>query len=144
MGRKEVIIIAIIFVLLIVLATYIFSSYSDSKYNDSGKKYVGNSLEECSRIKFMCENGYEFFQDGKGCGCQIVSEESTDENLAKNYCSPDSKKSQFCTQIYNPVCGWNGPEIQCIKYPCAKTYSNSCFACINEDVEYWTAGECPA
>ncbi len=34
------------------------------------KKYVGNSAEECSRIKFFCAEGYEYFEDENGCGCQ--------------------------------------------------------------------------
>ena len=60
----------------------------------------------------------------------------------KVYC-PEEKGGDFCIQEYKPVCGWFNENIKCIKYPCAETFSNSCFACLNEDVEYWTDGECP-
>jgi len=63
----------------------------------------------------------------------------------KYFCDLDQRLVDTCIEIYEPVCGWNDPErIQCIRYPCASTYSNSCFACVNEDVLYWTEGECPA
>ncbi|MEK6919038.1 MAG: hypothetical protein AABW73_03280 [Nanoarchaeota archaeon] len=64
--------------------------------------------------------------------------------LINNYCDNESRLGDFCVELYKPVCGWSDPEkIQCIKYPCAQTYSNSCFACHNLDVSYWTDGECP-
>lgn len=59
-------------------------------------------------------------------------------------CSGESRKAEACIEIYQPVCGWNDPEkIRCIKFPCANTYSNSCFACMDENVLYYTEGECP-
>jgi hypothetical protein len=49
-----------------------------------------------------------------------------------------------CPDVLRPVCGWNDPErIQCIKYPCAQDYFNSCEACVDENVLYWTEGTCP-
>ena len=63
---------------------------------------------------------------------------------SEQYCSPESRKGEACTAIYQHVCGWFDPQkIQCIRYPCASTYSNSCFACMDEKVLYWTEGECP-
>ena len=62
----------------------------------------------------------------------------------ENYCSEESKQATVCIQVYDPVCGWFDPQkIQCIRYPCAQTFSNSCFACMNENVLYYTPGECP-
>ncbi len=59
-------------------------------------------------------------------------------------CSDESRNAEACIEIYEPVCGWfNSSRIQCIKYPCAQAFSNSCFACQNPDVEYYTKGECP-
>ncbi len=58
-------------------------------------------------------------------------------------CSPASKKAKFCIELYKPVCGWFNEDIKCVKYPCAQTYSNECFACRDKKVEYWTEGECP-
>ena len=60
-----------------------------------------------------------------------------------NYCTAKSRNADFCIELYKPVCGWFNQSIQCIKYPCAATYSNECFACMDPRVEYWTEGECP-
>jgi hypothetical protein len=62
----------------------------------------------------------------------------------KHFCSIVDRASEACMEVYDPVCGWFDPgQIQCIRYPCAATYSNSCFACIDSKVHYWTRGECP-
>ncbi|MFA5993071.1 MAG: hypothetical protein WC796_05175 [Candidatus Pacearchaeota archaeon] len=59
-------------------------------------------------------------------------------------CTVESRNGSLCGEIYEPVCGWFDPQkIQCIKYPCAKTYSNKCFACLDENVLSFTKGECP-
>lgn len=63
---------------------------------------------------------------------------------AQNYCTAGHREAQCCIMLYAPVCGWFDPsKIQCFAYPCAGTYSNSCLACMDENVLYWTAGECP-
>lgn len=61
----------------------------------------------------------------------------------KNYCTPESRKAEVCITLYEPVCGWFNETIKCVRYPCAATYSNKCFACQDPKVEYWTEGECP-
>ncbi|MBI2144720.1 hypothetical protein HYU18_00165 [Candidatus Woesearchaeota archaeon] len=66
-----------------------------------------------------------------------------EDGQAKHFCSPQSREAAACIQLYDPVCGWFDPEkIQCVRYPCAQTFSNSCFACMDEKVQYWTKGEC--
>ncbi len=61
------------------------------------------------------------------------------------YCTPESRNAGACIELYMPVCGWFDPaKIQCFRYPCAQTYSNSCFACSDENVLYYTEGECPS
>lgn len=103
------------------------------------RKYVSKSPDECSRIRFVCEQAMEYFEDDCGCGCKKQESE-----LQQNYCTPEQKKADVCIEIYKPVCGWSDPEkIQCIRYPCARTFSNSCYACADENVLYWTEGECP-
>lgn len=49
-------------------------------------------------------------------------------------CTPESRIGQACIQIYVPVCGYTDGS--------RKTYSNSCYACQNEKVIYYTEGEC--
>lgn len=130
------------FAMIIVLAfiTFlIFYAFDREKEvcDYSGEKYVGKSLDECSRIKFVCVAGTEYFSDDCGCGCRPVETEK------RNYCTNESRESDVCAQIYQPVCGWFSEKIQCIKYPCAVDFGNSCEACGNEDVSYWTSGVCP-
>jgi len=65
------------------------------------------------------------------------------EEKVKVFCNDEDRKGDFCITLYDPVCGWSDPDkIKCITYPCASTYSNSCFACQDENVLYWTQGEC--
>ena len=73
-----------------------------------------------------------------------IIKKDTIKDSTRFYCSSESRNVDACIEIYQPVCGWNNSsKLQCIKYPCAETYSNSCFACQNPDVEYYTKGECP-
>lgn len=63
----------------------------------------------------------------------------------RTYC--DDSSSFFddgvaCVEVFEPVCGWFDISVQCLKEPCASTYSNSCFACADEKVEYYTEGDC--
>lgn len=63
-------------------------------------------------------------------------------NETKTFCTPESRLSEVCITLYKPVCGYFNQSIQCIKAPCADTYSNSCVACLDQKVSYWTEGEC--
>ncbi|MDO8481197.1 MAG: hypothetical protein Q7S65_05300 [Nanoarchaeota archaeon] len=105
------------------------------------RSFVSTDLDECSRLKFMCIQGMEPFSDETGCGCKPVQEEG---KLQAVDCLPEQRNAEICTLEYRPVCGWNDPaKIQCIRYPCAQTYSNPCSACQNENVISYTEGECP-
>ncbi|MFQ5531359.1 MAG: hypothetical protein ACE5ES_01960 [Candidatus Nanoarchaeia archaeon] len=58
-------------------------------------------------------------------------------------CSQESRNAQACIEIYQPVCGF--VKVECITTPCnldPQTFSNSCFACMNDRVQYYTQGEC--
>lgn len=99
--------------------------------------YVSKDKQQCETIRFLCENGKKPFFDDGGCGCESVIE-------GRKYCDAESREGDFCADYFSPVCGWFGENIQCIRYPCAETYSNACFACHDEKVAYFTQGECPA
>ncbi len=59
------------------------------------------------------------------------------------YCQPDERNVGACIEIYQPVCGYFDPEeIVCVTAPCAVTFSNSCFACDDPTILYYTQGEC--
>jgi hypothetical protein len=76
-------------------------------------------------------------------GRVLPNENETETGKLKNYCAPESRNAQICTLEYRPVCGWFDSSIKCIKYPCAINANNSCLACYNANVEYWTEGKCP-
>ena len=76
--------------------------------------------------------------------CTIKCQENQETEPEQHYCTTEQRKGEICPELYKPVCGWFDPaKIQCIKYPCAQTFSNSCFACHDGKVLYWTEGECP-
>ena len=116
-------------------------------YSKKGFRYVAKNAEQCSVIKYRCSDGEEYFADECGCGCKLKESKDTgsgDSKLQAHDCTPEQRKAQMCTELYKPVCGWFDPQkIQCVKYPCAQTFSNSCFACMDEKVISWTEGECP-
>lgn len=66
-----------------------------------------------------------------------------EENRERYYCDGESRNVEACIEIYEPVCGWFDESVNCVKYPCAETFGNSCFSCMNSDVAYYTKGECP-
>ena len=49
--------------------TACLSGGSACDYSAPGKRYVGKSLDECSRIRFACLTGEHYFSDACGCGC---------------------------------------------------------------------------
>ncbi len=94
-------------------------------------------------INFMCIQGEQAFRDQCGCGCQKVNV-ATQVQPEGTLCTPAQKKGNLCTMEYAPTCGWFDPaQIQCLKYPCAQTFSNPCTACHNVNVVSYTQGECP-
>jgi len=76
--------------------------------------------------------------DGSGNGGGLGGGEKVQDD-----CTSEQRGAEFCIELYQPVCGWFKEEISCIRYPCASTFSNSCFACIDDNVGYWTEGMCP-
>ncbi len=134
-GRAEVWAVVILLIVAIV-GILLNLNYNEREGNGmaGNKSYIGNSIEECSRIQFLCALGYVRFNDEKGCGCEFIGENAS--KVERNYCS-SGERPEICYALYDPVCGVDESGIE-------KTYSNNCVACSNEDVAYWTEGECPA
>jgi len=63
-----------------------------------------------------------------GCASKTEIESLKD----RVYCTEKQRQVDVCIKIYQPVCG----------YPEKQTYTNSCFACMDENVEYWVDGPC--
>jgi len=79
----------------------------------------------------------------KECPCiskNITNNKNTNE---KNYCKPSDRKNINCTISDNFVCGFlNNNSTECAIAPCSITYTNSCDACIDTNISYWTIGKC--
>jgi hypothetical protein len=91
----------------------------------NGEIVCAMDVKECpdgtfvSRIAPDCE-----FKD---CSDPFLFDES------RNYC--EEKRPEICILLYAPVCGY-------YKNGFSKTYGNSCTACSDANVSYWTIGEC--
>lgn len=105
---------------------------ADGTLTNEGLRTLFDNLQ--SRFKIEVNNN-----DGVNKILDLIEEK------AKTFCNDDQRKGDFCITLYDPVCGWSDPnKIKCITYPCASTYSNSCNACQDENVLYWTKGDCPS
>ena len=133
----SVIFIILLFTLLLII-TETYLQQEVSKDNDF-RKYISQDIEECLRTQAFCIPGRIFFSDETGCGCELTEEEKSKRINCENY----QRNVEACIEIYQPVCGWNDPEkVQCREGSCLETFSNPCFACLNEDILYYTEGEC--
>ena len=123
--NKPLLIVIIILIALLVWIVWFLMNYQEP---------IGGQTDEHG---CLIAAGYSYNTTLGGCVREW-------EDPKQVYCTEESRQGDACITLYDPVCGWSDPEkVQCLKYPCASTYSNSCFACLDEDVEYWTAGECP-
>lgn len=78
-----------------------------------------------------------------GCSSTEPSNPVPVGKLKAIYCTDTQRQGNICTMDYVPVCGWFNQDIKCTKYPCAQTFGNSCGACHDDKVDYYTEGECP-
>lgn len=156
MKRSHIVTLILVLIILVVLIFLIsFLKYgppvvgSENSTNGSlgnntlVKVYIKNASDNCTVINFACIRGTHPFVDDLGCGCEPDQAPVVNET-GRNYCPPPSGLGIACAEIYQPVCGWYNSNIQCLKYPCAETFSNSCFACSDSRTSYWTAGVCPS
>ena len=51
------------------------------------------------------------------------------------HCKPEQREGDVCTQQYDPVCGFKDDNSR-------ETFSNSCFACSNNQTIFYVPGEC--
>tara|TARA_Y100000310_G_scaffold302635_1_gene340136 strand:- start:2334 stop:2768 length:435 start_codon:yes stop_codon:yes gene_type:complete len=137
--KKNLLVLLLISIVIVSGCTTTITKDNVCDYSENQvRKYIGKNQEVCSKIQFQCESSREAFSDNCGCGCELTQDET------KTFCKEEQRNKDACIEIYQPVCGWYDSEkIQCIKYPCATTFSNSCFSCSDENVLYYTEGECP-
>jgi hypothetical protein len=93
----------------------------------------------CQEDAKVCDDGTVVVRQGPDCTFADCPE------VTEVLCTPEQRIIDSCPENHRPVCGWSDPEqIQCFTYPCAQTYTNSCFACQDSTVKSWTVGECPS
>lgn len=69
--------ISVGFVILIATGLFVYFGTEVGTHGvltDERRNYVGYSEEECSRIQVMCVDGFQYFKDDSGCGCQEIAE----------------------------------------------------------------------
>lgn len=62
---------------------------------------------------------------------KCMYENQTFTEIIENFCLNEDIGA-LCMTLYEPVCG----------YPIQENFSNSCFACQNQEIVYWIQGEC--
>ncbi|MFA5856180.1 MAG: Kazal-type serine protease inhibitor domain-containing protein [Candidatus Pacearchaeota archaeon] len=115
------------------------------------KSKCGDEKGKCEKASEICPMNYK-----PVCGCDLktysnecVMNGNKVNKLKDGACEKIDNKAHLCSNntlgcTTTNVCGWFNPQqIQCLKYPCANNYDNSCSACSNENVLYWTYGTCP-
>lgn len=128
--RRRIIIMVLTAVIIAIGIAILISSFSGvfDKITDS-----------CTEEAKVCPDGSVVERVGPDCEFEECSSE-----LERFYCDESSREADVCIEIYEPVCGWfNSSKVNCVDYPCAVDFSNSCFACQNSDIEYFTKGTCP-
>lgn len=120
----------IVFILIIFVVFLVVIRVSrDETVSVEKRNYVSTDVEECTRIQILCVSDRKYFSDQTGCGCELKLEVGG-SNFT--YCPEESRNADACIEIYQPVCG----------FPINKTFSNSCFACMDENIIYYAQGEC--
>lgn len=144
MKKQNIIILSIIIIIIALIIGYlIYYQFNNPTKETSCKNYF---VDDCPSECVVCP---------PCAACSLISCQTKDfcksigfnetwyTNTKPNYCTPEQKSAEVCPEYYSATCGWFNQSIQCIKYPCAQTFSNPCFACADAKVEYYTMGECP-
>ncbi|NPA28131.1 MAG: hypothetical protein GXN91_03685 [Epsilonproteobacteria bacterium] len=66
------------------------------------------------------------------CSSNNTIETSSSTNIHGKRFECEEPRPEACTFYYEPVCA----------KPINETFSNGCFACMNEEVEFYVLGEC--
>jgi hypothetical protein len=141
--QKQRIILIVIISLLILSSCWIALSYLLNKNPKECKDYSYGQCPEGCVVCPPCEACSSLVCQSKKFCESIGFNESWYQGTKSNYCTVEQKKAEVCPEYYSATCGWFNISINCIKYPCAATYSNPCFACADAKVDYYTIGECP-
>lgn len=114
------------------VANATISILSDGE-DDSGE------LVACTEEARVCGDGSVVVRSGPDC----EFEECPEIDLEVNVCSKVSGGMDACLDVYEPVCA--DVSVVCVAAPCdpvKQTFSNGCYACMNDRVESYVDGTC--
>ena len=152
-GHNKVLLYIIIILVVALIALYYYIGQVKKIDNFEKCAAAGNPIMESYPRQCMYE-GETFVEEIEASiggerdehGCLGPAGYSYNETLGgcvreweqpgEVYCTIQSREADACIALYEPVCGYN------IEIDESKTYSNSCSACMNSDVDYWLDGEC--
>jgi len=132
-------------VVLSVIATGCSPVVSPEPNGTPAADVCAADVKQCPDGSFVSrdpDDGCEFRPCPSDEDSGAASDGNETSDLERHVCTPDEREVDACIELYQPVCGYFNDSIQCVKAPCAATYSNGCFACMDEKVEAWTAGAC--
>ncbi len=132
----------------IIAEQHIKESYPYRELKGDNLVQIGESVHDCNScysFKYRMEVNSQrvpgerefaeievFIEKGR------ITETEFSEGLIINniICTEEQRNVEACITLYEPVCGYDsqGNKIS--------TYSNSCFACLDPDVEFYRLGEC--
>ena len=97
----------------------------------------------CTQDAKICPDGSAVGRGGPNCEFAACPGSDTPPARETITCQPDQRLVDVCTEQYAPVCA--DYQVQCITAPCnpvPRTYSNSCFACMDKNVISYSDGAC--
>ena len=140
----------ILLIVVLVLAIKVLSNEDDWICDDG--EWIKHGVPNAEKPEGYCVEGkVDNFKECVAAGNPVMEsyprkcrhKDQTFVEIIENRCIEESRDVDACITLYEPVCGY--VNVQCITAPCPplpQTFSNNCFACMNENVDYWTPGEC--
>ena len=100
-----------------------YSAAPKCDYSNPTHRYVGESLEMCMRIRFVCAAGEQYFSDECGCGCEPAPKPCVVSGCSGQVCAESEMmttceyraeyacyKTATCERDASGVCGWRKTE----------------------------------
>jgi hypothetical protein len=115
---------------------------------DNCKNVYKSEKELCKQYK--CKTNELFNMTSFKCyknqtnSTNLIDNNSTIPEPDKHYCDANSTRAdkKFCATFYDPVCGHYNSNKPGDNKQYQITYSNSCFACRDQKIGFWTQGRC--
>ncbi|MEK6899124.1 MAG: hypothetical protein AABW79_03450 [Nanoarchaeota archaeon] len=137
---------------LIVVAFFSYSVIKDSSFNLNSisnilsQKNTETKNENNPSVSSGGSSGGSSGASGSGISGQVVNpippESEPNIYYEPHYCAPESRDVE-CDESQGVVCGWFTQQQGSCNGPCVKIFVNTCQACEDDRVEYWTNGDCP-